>query len=45
MEKLEETVHFLKVCGESFLESHSLKLKHAFAVTFVDILEPIAAVI
>lgn len=44
MEKLEETVHFLKVCGESFLESHSLKLKHAFAMTFLDLLEPIAAV-
>ena len=44
MNELEETADFLKVCAESFQDSHTIKVKHAFAQSFIDMLEPIAAV-
>jgi hypothetical protein len=44
MENLEETADFLRVISDSFQESHSVKIKHAFAQVFVDLLEPLVAV-
>jgi len=44
MDRIGESADFLKECGNCFLESHSLRLKHAFAALFVDLLAPIAEV-
>jgi hypothetical protein len=44
MDELEESADFLRVCGDFFQDTHSVRIKNAFALTFVDFLEPVAAV-
>ncbi|KAJ3080796.1 Cell morphogenesis protein PAG1, partial [Quaeritorhiza haematococci] len=44
MDALEETADFLQICAEFYQNAHNMKLKHAFADLFVELLEPIAAV-
>ena len=44
MDALEETAEFLQTCAEIFSNTHSQKIKHAFADVFVELLEPVAAV-
>jgi len=45
MEALEDTAEFLQVCSNFFQSAHSIKVKHAYAEVFVELLDPIAAVI
>jgi len=45
MEALEDTAEFLQVCSNFFQSAHSIKIKHAYAEVFVELLDPIAAVI
>jgi hypothetical protein len=44
MERISEAADFLKECGDCFQDSHSLRLKHAFAELFIALLSPIAEV-
>jgi len=44
MEALEDTAEFLQVCSNFFQSAHSIKVKHAYAEVFVELLDPIAAV-
>ncbi|KAJ3277512.1 Cell morphogenesis protein PAG1, partial [Borealophlyctis nickersoniae] len=44
MEYLEETAEFLEICADLFQNTHSVRIKHAFADVFVHLLDPIAAV-
>ena len=44
MDRIAETADFLKECGECFQEAHSLRLKHAFAELFAELLAPVAEV-
>jgi len=44
MEALEDTAEFLQECSNFFQNAHSIKIKHAFAEVFVELLDPIAAV-
>ncbi|OUM68331.1 hypothetical protein PIROE2DRAFT_39268 [Piromyces sp. E2] len=44
MEALEDTAEFLQVCSNFFQSAHSIKIKHAYAEVFVELLDPIAAV-
>ncbi|KAK9766570.1 Cell morphogenesis protein PAG1 [Basidiobolus ranarum] len=41
---LEETADFLQSCGKFFKTTRSMKIKHAYAQVFVEMLAPIAAV-
>lgn len=44
MDALEETADFLQSCSEFFQNSHAVKIKHAYAEVFAQLLEPIASV-
>ncbi|KAJ3109558.1 Cell morphogenesis protein PAG1 [Phlyctochytrium planicorne] len=44
MEYLEETAEFLQICADFFQNSHSAKIKLAYAELFAELLEPVASV-
>lgn len=45
MDALEDTAEFLQRCAEFFQNVHSIKIKHAYAEVFAQLLEPIASVL
>jgi hypothetical protein len=44
MDALEETADFLQICANFFNNSHSARVKHAYAEVFVELLEPVACI-
>ncbi|KAJ3416925.1 hypothetical protein HDV05_007983 [Chytridiales sp. JEL 0842] len=44
MDVLEETADFLQICATFFNNSHSARIKHAYADVFYELLEPVSSI-